>query len=145
MKQFDREANLRLIKALRLPIAKGYYRELQSSDELHAFADNYNWDDGEDALNWIVQNPECDLGTALQIYWEIDPEHYYSQFSSRLEIPDKDWQAPGYDLLKAVEHNLEANFYTKSDIYFFVSESDRSSGNFAAALTPGKSTYGGLK
>lgn len=41
--------------------------------ELHAFADDFNFDDQPETLRWIVGHAACDLGTALLVYWRCDP------------------------------------------------------------------------
>jgi hypothetical protein len=48
-----------------------------SSEELHYLASIYNWDDGPTVLNWIVESPKCDLGTAIMIFWLAEPDYYF--------------------------------------------------------------------
>lgn len=52
------------------------FDKLSSAPELHYLADLYNWDDGVEVLNWIIESPFCDLGTAKLIFWEADPIYY---------------------------------------------------------------------
>jgi hypothetical protein len=47
---------------------------VESPVELHYFAMNYNWDDGEDALRAVLEHPLCDMGTASMIYWLAQPD-----------------------------------------------------------------------
>jgi hypothetical protein len=47
---------------------------VESPVELHYFAMNYNWDDGEDALRAVIDHPLCDMGTASMIYWSAQPD-----------------------------------------------------------------------
>lgn len=44
--------------------------DLQTKEELHAVADNYNWDDSSDALYAFIDHPLCDAGTALLLFWK---------------------------------------------------------------------------
>jgi hypothetical protein len=43
--------------------------EEQRSEVWHAIGDNWNWDYGLDPLIWLVQQPECDAGTARSVFW----------------------------------------------------------------------------
>lgn len=42
-------------------------------DQWHQSAQSWNWDNGTYRLKWIVEQPTCDLGTALLIFWGSDP------------------------------------------------------------------------
>jgi len=57
-----------------------------SPEEWHQVACNWNWDDGADELRWIIQQPTCDRGTALLVYWHGGPR-YYAQYATRDEVP----------------------------------------------------------
>jgi len=37
--------------------------------EWHGVAEGWNWDEGEEPLLWIVEQPQCDRATALTIFW----------------------------------------------------------------------------
>jgi hypothetical protein len=47
---------------------------VESPVELHYFAMNYNWDNGEDAVRAVIDHPLCDMGTASMIYWLAQPD-----------------------------------------------------------------------
>lgn len=49
-------------------------KQLESTQEIHEFATNYNWDYGIEPLKLILQHPLCDRGTALKIYWLGQPD-----------------------------------------------------------------------
>ena len=62
---------------------------------LHMIAGNYNWDDGFEVPQYIIQNINCDLGTALMIfelaegyilYFEELEKKRYSTFLSFREL-----------------------------------------------------------
>ncbi|ACA86783.1 DUF4274 domain-containing protein [Shewanella woodyi] len=45
--------------------------ELQSIEEIHAVADNYNWDNNcIKSLYAFIDHPLCDAGTALLLFWK---------------------------------------------------------------------------
>ena len=53
---------------------------------LHAFVEDYNWDEGTQKLLKAVRNPECSLATALTIYWRTSP-HFYLQYATDADLP----------------------------------------------------------
>lgn len=61
--------------------ALAFCRETTDPEELHAFAQNWNWDAGHGVLEEILNNPACEAATALYIYWHASPE-YYLQFAN---------------------------------------------------------------
>lgn len=40
----------------------------QTPDDWHAIISNWNYDSGSAALKWIVSHPDCDMGTAIQLF-----------------------------------------------------------------------------
>lgn len=44
-----------------------------SPDEMHEFVIHYNWDDGPEPMRSVAARNDCDLGTALSIYWLAGP------------------------------------------------------------------------
>lgn len=57
-----------------------FCRDNRNPEELHAFAETWNWDRGHGILEELLKNPACEAGTALHIYWRAVPE-YYLQFA----------------------------------------------------------------
>jgi len=55
--------------------------EENGPDEWHRWAINWNWDHGTDLFRWIVAQPNCDKGTALSIYYGMQPD-YFTRFAS---------------------------------------------------------------
>ncbi len=83
--------------------------QFATSDELHHFAWNYNWDNDLDDLWWIIRNPLCDKGTALLLYWTACPRWLY-QYGRREEVPP--YEREHYDFVKELEHRYLTNLYT---------------------------------
>ncbi|MFM5954117.1 MAG: DUF4274 domain-containing protein [Novosphingobium sp.] len=44
-----------------------------SPDQWHQAAQSWNFDNATHWLKWIVEQPQCDLGTALNIFWRTEP------------------------------------------------------------------------
>ncbi|MCM1507267.1 MAG: DUF4274 domain-containing protein [Ruminococcus flavefaciens] len=68
---------------------KALISEMTNPVLLHMTAVNYNWDDGFDIPECIIQNKHCDLGTALMIFDFADG---YSFLFDNEEITDTDWK-----------------------------------------------------
>ena len=45
---------------------------ITNSELLHIIAGNYNWDNGFEIPYSIINNENCDLGTALMIFYDAD-------------------------------------------------------------------------
>ena len=48
--------------------------------EWHGVAAHWNWDAGVEPLLWVLEQPDCDKGTALSVFWACDP---YDQMDER--------------------------------------------------------------
>lgn len=59
-----------------------------SPEERHLLVLHWNWDDGQKEINWIIDQPDTDRGTALLIYWLISPR-YLHQFATVQEVPEE--------------------------------------------------------
>ena len=63
-----------MYKAEQFPISENdviTVEELQTKEEIHAVADNYNWDNyGVKSLYAFIEHPLCDAGTALLLFWK---------------------------------------------------------------------------
>jgi hypothetical protein len=76
---------------------------------------DYERDNDEKFLLWVVKHPLCDKGTALRIYWKANPE-YFTQFAEN-EI-DIEVNGGIYNLLKVIEKNIKKGFYKTAEIAF---------------------------
>lgn len=93
------------------------YKQLQTPTEFHQFALAWNWDDGFKPLQWIINQPQCDRGTALSIYWHAAPT-WFCQFGSRDEIIAASEDVKLYDFIKEIETKFSSNFYQSASIHF---------------------------
>jgi len=78
-----------------------FFETVTDAEELHLYADGFNWDTGVEELRRVTRHPLCDRGTALLIYWRGGPG-WYAQYSDRAEIRNAD-EADGYDLSHEIE------------------------------------------
>ena len=82
---------------------------LDEAIKLFLAAAEHNWDDGTKALARILDDPACDRGTALMIFWRARPA-YYAAFASDAEVPAVNSEVLG--LLREVERRLLGGRYT---------------------------------
>jgi hypothetical protein len=81
-------------------------------EELHLYADDFNWDCGCDEMGKVIAHPLCDLGTALLIYWRGRPR-WYLQYNNRSEV--KEYELETFDLLQEIERKvLAGDFHTRT-------------------------------
>ena len=88
---------------------------IESSAELHALAQQINWDGGFDELHAVLKHPLCDRGTALMIYWLGEPK-YFAEFTSDDDVPDVN--RPLKEFLDYVEDQLMTEQFKSNTICF---------------------------
>lgn len=87
---------------------------LQTSEELHDYAWNYNWDDGFDNLRWVINNPLCSKGTALLIYWYSQPGYFLKFDRSEISV----YQLDHFDFIQELQQNLLNGDFKHNTIAF---------------------------
>ncbi|MCR5213206.1 MAG: DUF4274 domain-containing protein [Eubacterium sp.] len=68
--------------------AKNILSSCTAPTMLHIYAFNYNWDDGFDLPQTIIDNPVCALSTALMIFYLGDGYLYLSEKNKSSNDPD---------------------------------------------------------
>lgn len=82
---------------------------LQTPEELHQLAWSFNWDDvGLEAPRAIIRRPDCDLGTAVLLYWHSGPR-FYAQYPGEQEVPAHSRAL--YALHREIEERVRTGFY----------------------------------
>ena len=85
------------------------------AEELHLFAQAWNWDGGMNEMRQVATHPNCDAGTALMLYWLAGPE-FYLQYETREGVPA--WAHEGLDLVQTIEQRYLSDAYATSQIRF---------------------------
>ena len=91
-----------------------FFETTTSSEELHIFAKSYNWDQGFSYPMKIIENPTCDLNTALLVFWLAGVDYYQRGYKKRPAKHSRDRE--GWDLIQAIMKNVVAGKYTKSQM-----------------------------
>lgn len=84
------------------------------STTLHVYAYNYNWNNGFDLPQIIVDNSACTLGTALLIFYSADGYRYLTEKNETSDLPD--WLSFISDLY----NRICVGCFTNSSISFSV-------------------------
>ena len=85
-----------------------------NSAEQYFLADNYNWDDGIIVLDWIIDSPKCDKGTASLIFWRAEPDFYFDYTADTIE----DYEKPVWNLLQKIVEKFKKNGFKNSKLKF---------------------------
>ncbi len=75
-----------------------------TKEELHQFVLNYNFDDSYEPLIWLVNQKICDKGTALSLYWMLEPDFHYNKGNTKIF-------EESYKLIKLIEEKYLTEFY----------------------------------
>lgn len=87
-----------------------------NSIETHYLVEIFNWDDGTEILNWIIDSDKCDSGTALIIFWRSSPDYYLGK--DRIEEYDIDI----FKLLEKIIQKFKLKNFKKSKIKYSPAE-----------------------
>lgn len=85
-------------------------------DDWHRLSLGWNWDHGMTPLKWIVEQPECDKATALQVFWHSAPETALACRTwddARKQYCHEEWM-----VLKGIVERWSAGSFTRSELAF---------------------------
>jgi len=95
---------------------EAFLKSTDSKEALHAFATEHNYDDGYEIPEMIIDNPNCDLATALTIFYDIEGINYLLE-GKNADIYEKE----SYALFQIIQKHVYEGFYTESgEIQFIV-------------------------
>lgn len=90
-------------------------------DERHMAALIWNWDYGLAPLLWISRREDCDLATALYIFFAGGPESYLQFAGDRSLAAKKYSDLMTYDMMMDIKGRIERGFYRRLAIHFDLS------------------------
>lgn len=85
---------------------------IKDTDIIYIYMFNYNWDNGFDIPNEIINHPYCDLSTALMMFYHADGDAFLED--KRVNEQLKKW----FDFIKLLYSLILGCKYKKSDIKF---------------------------
>ena len=98
----------------KLTIAFVTWLKAGSPDDWHHTAMHWNWDNDIAPLLWIIRQPDCDLATAVEIYYLADPYHYFSPKSDRAPEDRGEY----YALIMEIRERVASGQFRRRELAF---------------------------
>jgi hypothetical protein len=93
-----------------------FFDAIADAEELHLYAEGFNWDTGVEGMRRVIRHPLCDRGTAFLIYWRGSPG-FFARFAARTETSNPD-QADHFDLLLEIERKVVAGHFQSRRFHY---------------------------
>lgn len=105
------------------------YLKKNTPKERRLLAIDWNFDNSKEVIKWIAEQEDTDKGTALFLYWYMNPQ-FFKRFKSREECEkDASWALEDFDIVEILEKNYIAGFY-KNQKYAFNPKCDIYNGGY---------------
>ena len=88
--------------------------QTEDQEILYVYAYNYNWDNGFDIPQTVLDNEKCDLSIALLIFYRADGLSYLADKSDNVNLPQ--WSS----FIKKLYSSILAGKYQRGKIEFKV-------------------------
>ena len=103
------------------------YLKKNSPKERQLLAIDWNFDNSKEVIKWIAEQPDTDKGTALYLYWYMNPQ-FFKKYENREECEEEGgWVLEDFDIVETLEKNYISGFY-KNQKYAFNPKNDEYSG-----------------
>ncbi len=103
------------------------YLKKNTPKERQLLAIDWNFDNSKEVIKWIAEQPDTDKGTALFLYWYMNPQ-FFKKYENRKECEEEgDWVLEDFDIVETLEKNYISGFY-KNQKYAFNPKNDEYSG-----------------
>lgn len=86
----------------------------EDQETLYVYAYNYNWDNGFDIPQLVLDNEKCDLSIALLIFYRADGLSYLADKSDNVSLPQ--WSS----FIKRLYDSIIMGKYQRGEIEFKV-------------------------
>jgi hypothetical protein len=99
------------------------YLKKNTPKERQLLAIDWNFDNSKEVIKWIAEQPDTDKGTALFLYWYMNPQ-FFKKYNDRNECEEEDsWALEDFDIVESLEKNYISGFY-KNQKYAFDPKND---------------------
>lgn len=92
----------------------GLLAAFETSEELFLFAYHSSGDLMPREWRWVIDNPLCDAGTALLVFWRLSPGYLY-QYTTAAEVP---YAGDAFDLARDIERRYLAGAFPDRGLSF---------------------------
>lgn len=99
------------------------YLKKNTPKERQFLAIDWNFDNSKEVIKWIAEQPDTDKGTALFLYWYMNPQ-FFKKYNDRDECEEENsWALEDFDIVETLEKNYISGFY-KNQKYAFDPKND---------------------
>lgn len=78
------------------------YLKKNTPKERQLLAIDWNFDNSKEVIKWIAEQPDTDKGTALFLYWYMNPQ-FFKKYKDREECEkDGGWILEDYDIVETL-------------------------------------------
>ena len=102
------------------------YLKKNTPKERQLLAIDWNFDNSKEVIKWIAEQPDTDKGTALFLYWYMNPQDL-KKYKDKEKCEEYSWILEDYDIVETLEKNYISGFY-KNQKYAFNPKNDVYSG-----------------
>jgi len=97
--------------------ARNFVTGATSSEELHLFVKSYDWSQRYKYLTELIENPACELNTALLIFWLSGADYFQREYKKR-PAPELygGYHRDAWDLVRQIKQNVKARKYSNYTI-----------------------------
>ena len=82
------------------------YLKKNSPKERQLLAIDWNFDNSKEVIKWIAEQPDTDKGTALFLYWYMDPQ-FFKKYENRKEcVEEGSWALEDFDIVETLEKTI---------------------------------------
>ena len=94
------------------------YLKKNSPKERQLLAIDWNFDNSKEVIKWIAEQPDTDKGTALFLYWYMNPQ-FFKKYENRKECEEEDsWALEDFDIVETLEKNYISGYYENQKYAF---------------------------
>lgn len=94
------------------------YLKKNSPKERQLLAIDWNFDNSKEVIKWIAEQEDTDKGTALFLYWYMNPQ-FFKKYETREECEkDASWALEDFDIVEILEKNYITGFYMNQKYAF---------------------------
>jgi len=106
------------IDAVLVRETKEFLSSTTNPEELHLFAQMWNWDCGVEEMLQLIMNPCCDAGTALLVFWYGGAESFYLHYRTLQDCRARGEERDTFRLLLQIERRFTKGQFATSRMAF---------------------------
>jgi len=90
----------------------------KSPEQRHFVALTLNWDFAGTTLDWLVTRPDCDLATAVELFWRAEPSEMIEFATKDALLKEAAYYEWPYDFVGGIVRRATSGFYNRDLIAY---------------------------